>query len=225
MPHIDVLLTEAQARYLGKRAKAAQTTPSAVLQVLISRVLREAVVGGAHEAGPSVRAGFGTLAEQYAAIADSVGESDPQLRLDEAAESLAADRTMPSTERQPGDTSGSSESLDLTDEEMRQAFEEFERDYHKISQELFGEESAFSGHLPDRHFYAFAVTIPSDVESEGGPVTVAELLDRLPPSEDIESALSTYIAHLVVAADDPLDGPAIIYPQAHRGTRHQSADE
>ncbi|MCY3568277.1 MAG: hypothetical protein OXH38_06585 [Chloroflexi bacterium] len=52
MPHIDVLLTEAQARYLGKRAKAAQTTPSAVLQALISRVLRDAVVGRAHEAGP-----------------------------------------------------------------------------------------------------------------------------------------------------------------------------
>ena len=225
MPHIDVLLTEAQARYLGKRAKATQTTPSAVLQALISRVLRDAVVGSAHEAGPSVRTGFGTLAEHYAAIADSVGESDPQLRLDDSPESPAAERTKTPIERQPGDTSGSSESLDLTDEEMRQAFEEFERDYHKISQELFGEESAFSGHLPDRHFYAFAVTIPSDAESEGGPVTVAELLDRLPPSEDIESALSTYIAHLVVAADDPLDGPAIIYPQAHRGTRHQSADE
>ncbi|MXW94416.1 MAG: hypothetical protein F4110_01295 [Acidimicrobiaceae bacterium] len=52
MQHIDVLLTEAQARYLGKRAKATQTTPSAVLQALISRVLRDAVVGRAHEAGP-----------------------------------------------------------------------------------------------------------------------------------------------------------------------------
>lgn len=225
MPHIDVLLTEAQARYLGKRAKAAQTTPSAVLHALISRVLREAVVGSAHEAGPSVQAGFSTLAERYSAIIDSLGESDPQLRLDEPPESPAAESTKPSIEPRPGDTSGASESLDLTDEEMRQAFEEFERDYHKISQQLFGDEATFSGHLPDRHFYAFAVTIPSDAESEGETVTVAKLLDRLPPSEDIESALSTYIAHLVVAADDPLDGPAIIYPQARRGTRHQSADE
>ena len=225
MPHIDVLLTEAQARYLGKRARAAQTTPSAVLQALISRVLRDAIVGGAHEAGPSVQAGFGTLAEQYPAIIDGLGESDPQLRLDEPPESPAAESTKPSIERPPGDTSGSSESLDLTDEEMRQAFEEFERDYHKISQQLFGDDSTFSGHLPDRHFYAFAVTIPSDAGSEDEPVTVTELLDRLPPSDDIESALSTHIAHLVVAADDPLDGPAIIYPQARRGTRHQSADE
>ena len=224
MPHIDVLLTEAQARYLGKRAKAAQTTPSAVLQALISRVLRETGVGSAHEASPSAQAGFGNLAEHYPAIIESLGESDPQLRLDEPPESPAADSTKP-IERASGDTSGSSESLDLTDEEMRQAFEEFERDYHKISQQLFGDESAFSGHLPDRHFYAFAVTIPSDAESEGGPVTVAELLDRLPPSEDVESALSTHIAHLAVAADDPLDGPAIIYPQTRRGTHHQSADE
>ena len=216
MPHIDVLLTDAQARYLGKRAKATRTTPSAVLQALISRVLRDAIVGSAHEAGPAVQAGFSTLTEHYPAIIDSLGESEPQLRLDEPPESPAAESTKP-IERAPGDTSGSSESLDLTDEEMHQAFEEFERDYHKISQELFGDDSTFSGHLPDRHFYAFAVTIPSDAESESEPVTVAELLDRLPPSEDIESALSTYIAHLVVAADDPLDGPAIIYPQARKG--------
>ena len=52
---------------------------------------------------------------------------------------------------------------------------------------------------------------------------VAELLDSLPPSAEIESALSRYIAHLVVAADDPLDG-AIIYPRTRRGTRRHSAD-
>ena len=80
-----------------------------------------------------------------------MGESDPQLRLDEPPESPAVENTKP-IERRPGDTSGSSESLDVTDEEMRQAFEEFERDHHKISQELFGEESTFSGPLPDRHF-------------------------------------------------------------------------
>ncbi len=224
MPHIDVLLTEAQARYLGKRAKAAQTTPGAVLQALIGRVLRDATVGGAHEAGPSVQEGFSTLAERYSDITDSVSESEPQLSLGESPELPTVEDTKP-IEQTPGDTSGSSESLDLTDEEIRQSFEEFERDYHKISQQLFGDDCTFSGHLPDRHFYAFAVTIPSDAGSEGEPVTVAELLDRLPPSKDIESTLSTYIAHLVVAADDPLDGPAIIYPQARRGTRHQSADE
>lgn len=93
---------------------------------------------------------------------------------------------------------------------MQQAFAEFERDYRGTSEQLFGEEAAFSAHLPDRHFYAFAVTIPTETESVGKPVTVAELLDRLPPAEEIEPAPSRYIAHLVVAADDPLDGPAVI---------------
>lgn len=33
MPHLDVLLTDAQARFLGKRAKATNSTPRAVLQL------------------------------------------------------------------------------------------------------------------------------------------------------------------------------------------------
>ena len=224
MPHLDVLLTDAQARFLGKRAKATDSTPGAVLQALISQVLQEAVAGGSHEGIPTVQAGFAAFAERYADITESVDQPDLELRLDASSDPPAAEGARSRTEPPEGGPPDLSEPVDLTDEDLRQAFAEFERDYRGISEQLFGEDAAFSAHLPDRHFYAFAVTIPTETESGGDPLTVAELLDRLPPAEEIEPALSRYIAHLVVAADDPLDGPAIIYPHTRRGTRSPSAD-
>ena len=224
MPHLDVLLTDAQARFLGKRAKATNSTPRAVLQLLISQVLHEAIAGRSHEEVPTVQAGFATFAEQYAAIAESVDQPELELRLEASSDQPAAEGPRSRPEPPEGDPPDLSEPVDLTDEDLQQAFAEFERDYRGVSEQLFGEDAALSARLPNRHFYAFAVTIPTETESGGKPVTVAELLDRLPPAEEIEPALSRYIAHLVVAADDPLDGPAIIYPHTRRGTRRLSAD-
>ena len=224
MPQLDVLLTDAQVRFLGKRAKATDSTPGAVLQALISQVLQEAVAGGSHEGVPTVQAGFAAFAERYADIIESVDQPDLELRLDVFSDPRAAEGARSRTEPPEGGPPDLSEPVDLTDEDLQQAFAEFERDYRGISEQLFGEDAAFSAHLPDRHFYAFAVTIPTETESGGEPLTVAELLDRLTPAEEIEPALSRHIAHLVVAADDPLDGPAIIYPHTRRGTRQPSAD-
>ncbi len=218
MPHVDVLLTHEQARFLGKRAKAIDSTPRAVLQALISRVLQEALAGRSHEGSPTVQAGFAAFAEQYAAATESLGQPDPELRVAVSAERLATEGIQSSTERAEGSPSGPLEQVDLTDEDLQRAFAEFERDYRDISEQLFGDDAAFSAHLPDRHFYAFAVTIPREAESGGEPLTVAQLLDRLPPADEVEPALSRYIAHLVVASDDQLDGPAIIYPQPRPGT-------
>ena len=224
MPHVNVLLTDAQARFLGKRAEASHSTPNAVLQALISQVLQDAIAGSAQQGDASVQAGFRAYADQHAAVTESLGQSEPELRLGASPESPAAEGVQSSVEAPAGDTPERSHPVDLTDEDMHQAFAELERDYRDISKHLFGDDAAFSAHLPNRHFYAFAVTIPTEAESEGKSITLAELLDRLPPSEDTERALSMFIAHLVVAPDDPLDGPAIIYPQTRRGTRRHSAD-
>ena len=224
MPHIDVLLTDEHARFLGKRAKVIHSTPGAVLQALISRVLQDAMAGSSHEGGPSVQAAFSGFAEQYSAVAESLGQTDPELHLGASSDPSAAEDAPSSAEAPAGDTPDPSDPVDLTREDLHQAFAEFERGYRDVSQQLFGEDAAFSAYLPDRHFYAVAVTIPREAESGSESITVAELLDSLPPSAEIESALSRYIAHLVVAADDPLDGPAIIYPRTRRGTRRHSAD-
>lgn len=224
MPHIDVLLTDAQARLLGKRAKVARSTPSAVLQALISRMLQDATAGSSHKEGPSVQAAFGGFAEQYSTVAESLSQSDPELRLGAPSEPPAAKDPRSAAKARSGDTPDPSELVDLTHEDLHRAFAEFERNYRDVSEQLFGEDAAFSAYLPDRHIYAFAVTIPAEAESGGESITVAELLDSLPPSAEIGSARSRYIAHLVVADDDALDGPAIIYPQARRGTRRQSTD-
>lgn len=118
-----------------------------------------------------------------------------------------------------------SDPIDPINEDVQQAFAEFERAYRDISDQVFGEDAAFSAHLPDRHIYAIAVTIPTEADSGGESMTVAELLDCLPASAETEPAPSTYIAHLVVAGDDPLDGPAIIHPRTRQETHHrQSAD-
>lgn len=70
MPHIDVVLTDAQARFLGKRAKAARTTSEAVLQALIGRVLQDAIAGSSQEGAPAAQAAFGDLADQYSAVVE-----------------------------------------------------------------------------------------------------------------------------------------------------------
>ena len=224
MPHVDVLLTDAQARFLGKRAEAIHSTPSAILQALISRVLSDEIASNVRQEGASVQEGFRAHADQHAAVAESLGQSEPDLRLGASLESPAVEGVHSS-----GDTPGDgppepSEPVDLPDEDMHQAFAEFERDYRDISKHLFGDDAAFSAHLPNRHFYAYAVTIPTATESERKSVTLAELLDRLPPSEHTEQAVSMFIAHLVAAPDDPLDGPAIIYPQTRQGIHGLSAD-
>lgn len=224
MPQIDVVLTDAQARFLGKRAKAACTTSEAVLQALISRVLQDAIAEGSQEDAPSTPAAFGDFAERYSAVVERLSQSDPELRLGVSSEPPAAEDAQPSSETRSDDMPDPSDPIDPTNEDMRQAFAEFERNYRDISDQVFGEDAAFSAHLPDRHIYAIAVTIPTEAEPGGKPVTLAELLGRLPSSAEAESALSTYIAHLVVAGDDPLDGPAIIYPHTRRGTHRQSAD-
>ena len=225
MPHIDVVLTDAQARFLGKRAKAARTTSEAMLQALIGPVLQDTTADSPREGAPSAQAGFGDFAEQYSTVVERLSQSEPELRLGTSSEPPAAEDAHPSSETRTDATPDPSDPIDPTNEDVQQAFAEFERAYRDISDQVFGEDAAFSAHLPDRHIYAFAVTIPTEADPGSESMTVAELLDRLPASAEIESALSTYIAHLVVAGDDPLDGPALIYPRARLDTHHrQSAD-
>ena len=143
MPQIDVLLTDEHARFLGKRATAIHSTPGAVLQALISRVLQDAMAGSSREGGPSVQAAFSGFAEQYSAVAESLGQTDPELHLGASSEPSAA-------ETPAGDTPDPSDPVDLTREDLHQAFAEFERGYRDASQQLFGEDAAFSAYLPDR---------------------------------------------------------------------------
>ena len=150
MPHIDVLLTDEHARFLGTRAKAIHSTPGAVLQALISRVLQDAMAGSSHEGGPPVEAAFSGFAGQYSAVAESLSQTDPELHLGASSEPSAAEDAPSSAAAPACDTPDPSDPVDLTLEDLHQAFAEFERGYRDVSQQLFGEDAAFSAYLPDR---------------------------------------------------------------------------
>ena len=151
MPHIDVVLTDAQARFLGKRAKVARTTSEAVLQALIGRVLQDAIAESSHESTPSAQAAFGGFADQHSAVVERLSQPDPELRLGASSERAAAEDSQPSSETRTDDASDPSGPIDPTDKDLRQAFAEFELAYRDISDRLFGDDAAFSAHLPDRH--------------------------------------------------------------------------
>ena len=111
---------------LGTRAKAIHSTPGAVLQALISQVLQDAMAGSSHEGGPSVQAAFSGFAEQYSAVAESLGQTDPELPLGSSSEPSAAEDAPSSAEAPAGDTPDPSNPVDLTREDLHQAFAEFE---------------------------------------------------------------------------------------------------
>ena len=159
MPHIDVVLTDSQARFLGKRARAARTTSKAVLQALIGRALQDAIADGSQEGALSARAAFGGFAEPYSTVVERLSQSDPELRLGASSEPAAAEDAQPSSETRTDDALDPSDPIDPTTEDLRQAFAEFELAYRDISDQVFGDDAAFSAHLPDRHIEGIASSL------------------------------------------------------------------
>lgn len=124
------------------------------------------------------------------------------------------------------------------DEDVREGFAEFAREYPSIRRELFDDDPdlsldapfepdvdhdsltassmskrAFTGHLTDRHVYAMAVRIPRDAKLDSDPATMARDLEPPDWSPAAREALSKFIVHMFLAGDEPLDGPVIVYPR------------
>lgn len=217
LPYVEhrlVPLNGAQARFLAERAEATGDSPGTVLSEIIALVMGDDSADSEQEDNQSVRAAFGDFANRYPEISKSLLESDPDLRTSVPLEALAGETTQTASATYADQVAESPSAPELSDADLQQAFSEFANEYPVVCERIFGEPAALSAHLGDQHIRAQAVLIPEQARTGEWAATVADLLDHLRPPADKESALRTYIVHLRVDTDEPLEGPAIIFPSS-----------
>ena len=206
-----VPLTEVQARFLANRAKSIGSTPDAILGEILTLVMQGAPTDSAPLDDQSVWTAFREYADRYRAISQHLLERDPDLCIG-AHSDPAEDATQLARATSADEAAMSSSAPGLSDAELQQAFSEFANEYPAVCEQVFGQQAALSAQLDNRPIRAWAVPIPQEARIGDEAAPFAELLDRFTPSARGEPAPSTYIVHLLVDTEEPLEGPAIIYP-------------
>lgn len=149
MPHVTVPLSDAQARTLNKRARAAQRPSDEILRDIVTTALDESV-GDLEELDESaVDQAFADFAAAYPDLCDALFASDPDLGTEyhddsdadepaEAGQQVAEVPTAPAdpsaTKPEDADRAGSK----LTSSDVDQAFGSLAEQYEEIAEGLFG---------------------------------------------------------------------------------------
>ncbi len=149
MPHVTVPLSDAQARTLNKRARAAQRPSDEILRDIVATALDEGV-GDLEELDESaVDQAFADFAAAYPDLCDALFASDPDLGTEyhddsDADESAEGDQQVAEVPTAPADPSATKpEDADrarpeLTSSDVDRAFGILAEQYEEIAEGLFG---------------------------------------------------------------------------------------
>lgn len=169
MPHVTVPLSDAQARALNKRARAAQRPSDEILRDIVTTALDESV-GDLEELDESaVDQAFADFAAAYPDLCDALFASDPDLGIEyhddsdadepaEGGQQVAEVTTSPAdpsaTKPEGADRAGST----LTSSDVDRAFSILAEQYEEIAEDLFrGTESRGTGSPEEQNTQSGAV--------------------------------------------------------------------
>ena len=210
MERLELALDAEQARFLAERASELRSTPDELVSSLLVYWLSLAREAEPLREEETVQDRLAVIAERYAAASRELFADDPDLCLDVADAADADDR---SPEAAPGAEADAAPTDPLSEADVQQAFAEIAEHYAEISREVFGDEPALSaGLISGRHRYAYGVPIPDKPRSEGWLSALIDSVERRRMQRPKRStAPSHYIFHVWLPADEPIDGPALLY--------------